>query len=160
VIGGGDWAEDRLIPDIVRSILQGTSIKIRSPYAIRPWQHVLEPLYGYLLLCRKLTEEGVKYAEAWNFGPGENDAINVETVVKYICNKWGKGISYEIDKDPSPHEANYLKLDCSKARSLLGWIPKWNIFYSLDNILSWTKSYADGENMREISFRQIDEYFS
>ena len=116
VIGGGDWAADRLIPDCLRALLKGKSIRIRNPHAIRPWQHVLEPLSGYLLLSRKLYEDGPLYAEGWNFGPDDIDAKPVEWIVKQICAKW-EGASYEIDKGDHPHEANYLKLDCSKAKT-------------------------------------------
>ena len=114
VIGGGDWAEDRLIPDFIRSISKGEKVKIRSPYAIRPWQHVLEPLSGYLLLSKKLYEEGINFTGAWNFGPDDNDAKNVEYVVQTFCSYWGKEAEYELDTDHQPHEAHYLKLDCSK----------------------------------------------
>ncbi|MCX6248483.1 MAG: CDP-glucose 4,6-dehydratase [Bacteroidetes bacterium] len=160
VIGGGDWAEDRLIPDIFKSILQGSVVKIRSPHAIRPWQHVLEPLSGYLLLCKKLATEGIKYAEGWNFGPKDDDVLNVESIVKYLGQIWDNGVNYEIDKNPSPHEASYLKLDCSKANSELDWHPHWNIERSLNSIADWYKAYLAGENIRNSTNKQISEYFN
>ncbi|MDR0865189.1 MAG: CDP-glucose 4,6-dehydratase [Candidatus Symbiothrix sp.] len=159
VIGGGDWAEDRLIPDFIRAINNKETVKIRSPYAIRPWQHVLEPLTGYLLLGTKLYTDGCKYAEGWNFGPNDVDAMPVEWIVKEICTLWGNGASYEIDTHLQPHEANYLKLDCSKAKTQLNWQPKWDIKTALKNIVTWTKAYNQGENMRLFCEEQIQQYF-
>jgi CDP-glucose 4,6-dehydratase len=159
VIGGGDWAEDRLIPDFIRAIGAGEKIKIRSPYAIRPWQHVLEPLTGYLMLGAKLLSKGCEYAEGWNFGPDDRDAQPVEWITGKICSLWGEDASYETDTNPQPHEANYLKLDCSKAKTRLGWYPKWNIETALYQIVEWTKAYNRGENMREFCEKQIQEYF-
>lgn len=158
VIGGGDWANDRLIPDFIRAISKGEKLHIRSPYAIRPWEHVLEPLNGYLLLASKLFTEGVTYAEGWNFGPDEKDAKNVEWITKTICDLWGDA-SFEIDKNPQPHEANYLKLDCSKAKAELGWYPKWDIHNTLDSIVKWNKSYLSGNNMLDVTIQQIKHFF-
>ena len=160
VIGGGDWADDRLIPDFIRAISKGEVVKIRSPYAIRPWQHVLEPLSGYLALCEKLFIAGPAFAEGWNFGPDDKDAQNVEWITKTICDLWGEGASFEIDTNPQPHEANYLKLDCSKSKAELGWIPKWNIETTLKSIVDWNKSYFAGKNVRTVSERQIEDYCS
>ena len=160
VIGGGDWASDRLIPDFIRAISKGEKLRIRSPYAIRPWQHVLEPLTGYLTLAEKLLTKGPQYAQAWNFGPDDSDAKNVEWISKTICNNWGEEAAYEIDNNPQPHEATYLKLDCSKAKAELGWLPKWNIETTLKSIVSWNKAYLSGENIREISINQIMRYVS
>ena len=159
VIGGGDWANDRLIPDFIRSISKGEKVKIRSPFAIRPWQHVLEPLTGYLALCEKLYSEGPAFAEAWNFGPEDKDAKNVEWITQTICELWGDNAEFEIDKNPQPHEANYLKLDCSKAKAELGWIPKWDIENTLKSIVVWNKSFIAGDNIRIVTENQIDEYF-
>jgi len=158
VIGGGDWAEDRLIPDFIRAILKGETVKIRSPYAIRPWQHVLEPLTGYLTLSAKLYKDGVTYADGWNFGPDDADAKNVGWIIDRICALWGDGASYEIDTNPQPHEANYLKLDCSKAKALLGWHPRWNVSETLVSIVEWVKSYQAGENIRSLCQQQIQDY--
>ncbi len=160
VIGGGDWAEDRLIPDFIRAISKGEKLKIRSPYAIRPWQHVLEPLTGYLTLAEKLYSEGSKFAQGWNFGPNDSDARDVEWITKTICEIWGNGASYEVDSNPQPHEANYLKLDCSKAKAELGWIPKWNIHTTLKSIVEWNKAFQEGENIREVTINQIIKYYS
>ncbi|GMT45777.1 MAG: CDP-glucose 4,6-dehydratase [bacterium] len=159
VIGGGDWAEDRLIPDFIRAISQGREVQIRSPFAIRPWQHVLEPLSGYLSLAAKLFINGIQYAEAWNFGHEDSDAENVEWVIDTLCKIWGKGASYSIDSNLQPHEANYLKLDCSKAKTELGWKPKWNIQTALNSIVEWTKAFLDGEDARNITEKQINRYF-
>jgi CDP-glucose 4,6-dehydratase len=160
VIGGGDWANDRLIPDFIRSISIGEKVKIRSPYAIRPWQHVLEPLTGYLTLCEKLFAEGSAFAEAWNFGPEDKDAKNVEWITQTICKLWGNNAEFEIDKKPQPHEANYLKLDCSKAKAELGWVPKWDIETTLKSIVDWNKSFIAGDNIRIVTENQIDRYFA
>lgn len=159
VIGGGDWANDRLIPDFIRAIGKGEKVHIRSPFAIRPWQHVLEPLHGYLTLAEKLFTAGAHYAEGWNFGPDDNDAQNVEWITNTICKLWGKSASYEIDTHPQPHEANYLKLDCSKAKAELNWYPKWNIHQALQSIVEWNKAYLKGENIREVTINQINQYF-
>ncbi len=159
VIGGGDWADDRLIPDFIRAIMHGEKVKIRSPYAIRPWQHVLEPLSGYLTLCVKLYSAGPTFAEAWNFGPDDSDAKNVEWITNKICELWGNGAAYELDSNPQPHEANYLKLDCSKVRALLNWNPRWNIETTLQMIVNWTKAYECNNDMREVCLSQIDKYF-
>lgn len=159
VIGGGDWAEDRLIPDFIRSIIKGEKLKIRSPYAIRPWQHVLEPLTGYLMLAEKLFTEGSKYAEAWNFGPDDKDAKNVEWISMTICDLWGDGASFSIDTNPQPHEANYLKLDCSKAKAGLGWTPKWNIETALKSIVDWNKAFLKGEDICKVTENQIKNHF-
>lgn len=159
VIGGGDWATDRLIPDFIRAICKSEKIRIRSPYAIRPWQHVLEPLNGYLILGSKLYINGPDFAQGWNFGPDENDTKNVEWITRTICNYWGEGASYEVDTDPQPHEANYLKLDCSKSKTELSWFPIWNIETSLKSIVDWYKVYLSDNNVRKITEIQIDNYF-
>ena len=159
VVGGGDWAGDRLIPDFVRAISLGEEVKIRSPYAIRPWQHVLEPLSGYLSLAAKLFSEGAHYSDAWNFGPEDRDAKSVEWVTNTICQLWGEGASYIIDTNPQPHEANYLKLDCSKAKAELNWIPKLDIESTLKSIVDWNKGYLAGMNVKEITENQINKYF-
>ena len=158
VIGGGDWANDRLIPDFIRSISKGEKVKIRSPYAIRPWQHVLEPLTGYLALCEKLFIVGPAFAEAWNFGPDDKDDQCVEWIIKKFCEIWGDGASYIIDNTPKPHEANYLKLDCSKAKAELGWRPKWNIYMALQSIVDFNKAFIAGKNIGILVDNQIETY--
>ena len=158
VIGGGDWAQDRLICDCVCALLVGKKILLRNPAAIRPWQHVLEPLSGYLRLAQKLWEGGSHFAEAWNFGPYDDDAQPVEWVVQRLCRKWGKGASYAVAEGRHPHEAHYLKLDCSKANALLGWRPRWKLEKALDSIIDWTLAYQAGEDMREVTLRQIMDF--
>ena len=160
VIGGGDWAADRLIPDFFRAIMNGKKLKIRSPYAIRPWQHVLEPLSGYLTLCERLYNDGPAFAEGWNFGPDDSDAKDVEWITKKICKEWGNGDFYEFDEEPQPHEANYLKLDCSKARARLDWSPRWNIETAIRKIVEWNKLFLADSDMRMVCLRQIEEYFN
>lgn len=159
VIGGGDWAVDRLIPDFIRAISQNQKVMIRSPYAIRPWQHVLEPLTGYLTLAAKLYTEGSKYNGGWNFGPDDQDARNVEWITHKICDFWGNGASYGVETSPNPHEANYLKLDCSKAKTELNWEPRWNIDKALESIVEWHKNYLSGHDVRKITEFQIEEYY-
>lgn len=158
VIGGGDWAADRLIPDCLKALLAGEVIRIRNPRAIRPWQHVLEPLAGYLRLARLLYEQGPKFAEGWNFGPLEDEARSVEWIVKQLCCQWDKTASYVIDEGDHPHEAHYLKLDCSKARMRLGWQPLWSLTKALESVVEWFSAYQAGEDIRKISLQQIDRY--
>lgn len=159
VIGGGDWAPDRLIPDCIRSLAQGIPVAIRYPKAVRPWQHVLEPLGGYLLLAQKLAEHGPHYASGWNFGPDDEDAKSVEWIVRKLCGIWGNGASYVLEGGGHPHEANMLKLDCSKAKAELNWRPRWRIGEALERIVDWTRAYIDNPaRAREACFRQIEEY--
>lgn len=160
VIGGGDWAIDRLIPDCVAAYLKSEVIKIRYPHAIRPWQHVLEPLCGYLILAQKLYEDGPEFAEAYNFGPNDNDAKPVEWIVKKMCEKFGETASYSIDGDNHPHEAGFLKLDCTKANTKLNWFPKWNLEKALDKIVDWTKVYQNKNDIQAICLNQINDYLS
>jgi CDP-glucose 4,6-dehydratase len=158
VIGGGDWATDRLIPDCISALLTGKAVRIRNPHSIRPWQHVLEPLSGYLILAQKLYESGAGYAEGWNFGPSENDAKPVEWIVDRMCQLWGNGACYEIDAGDHPHEAHYLKLDCSKAHTRLGWRPRWDLSQALTGILEWVKVYTSGGDVRKCCLNQIESY--
>ncbi|HYH04970.1 MAG TPA: CDP-glucose 4,6-dehydratase, partial [Bacillota bacterium] len=158
VIGGGDWATDRLIPDIIRALINGEKVQIRNPHAIRPWQHVLEPLSGYLCLAQKLYKFGPEYAEGWNFGPNDGDAKSVQWIVEQLCEYWGYGAGYKIDRGPHPHEANYLKLDCTKAKTQLGWQPRWRLEQALMKIVEWTHAYQKGKDLRELCFQQIKEY--
>ncbi len=160
VIGGGDWAEDRLIPDILRAIQQGQSVCIRNPNAIRPWQHVLEPLSGYLTLAEKLHRYGSAFAEAFNFGPAEQDAKPVQWVVEELIQHWGQGATWHLDQGNHPHEAHYLKLDCSKTRATLGWTPRWRLDQALQAIISWHKAHQSGKDMRAMCLQQIADYSS
>ena len=158
VIGGGDWATDRLIPDMVRAISCGEAVMIRNPAAIRPWQHVLEPLSGYLTLAEHLFEHGCAYAEGFNFGPADSDARPVEWIINRLCQSWGEGASWAIDGALQPHEAHYLKLDCSKARGRLGWQPRWNLGQTIEHIVAWHQAHARGADMREMTLAQINTY--
>jgi CDP-glucose 4,6-dehydratase len=158
VIGGGDWAADRLIPDVVRSMLAGEEVRIRNPHSIRPWQHVLEPLSGYLALAQKLYESGPEYGEGWNFGPSDDDSKPVEWIVRRMCELKGNDARYEIEVGAHPHEAHYLKLDCSKTRMRLCWHPKWNLNQALTSILEWLEVYSFDGDIRECCLRQIATY--
>lgn len=158
VIGGGDWAQDRLIPDVLRALETGQSVNIRSPGAYRPWQHVLEPLSGYLTLAEMLSTEGPVYAEGWNFGPADEDVKPVQWIVERLTQSWGTGASWQVDRNQHPHEAHYLKLDCSKARSVLGWSPKWQLPEALKRIVEWHKAYLGRANMQAFTLDQIAQY--
>ncbi|HEX5707257.1 MAG TPA: CDP-glucose 4,6-dehydratase [Pyrinomonadaceae bacterium] len=162
VIGGGDWAEDRLLPDIFRAASEGREVRIRNPGAVRPWQHVLEPLSGYLLLAERLCgERRAEFAEGWNFGPREEDARTVAWVVERITEKWdGEGApKWASDADAAhPHEARYLRLDCAKARERLHWRPRWTIEQALDATVEWYRAHDAGADARRLCAEQIDEY--
>jgi CDP-glucose 4,6-dehydratase len=157
VIGGGDWAMDRLVPDFLRTLDSGQTLFIRSPMATRPWQHVLEPLSGYLVLAEKLFNEGAAFAEAWNFGPEEADTKSVQWVIEYLCSHVS-GATWQHDLAAQPHEANMLKLESSKAKALLGWRPRWNLQTALDRTLLWQKAWKQGLDMASISVQQIQAY--
>ena len=159
VIGGGDWAQDRLIPDILRAIQAGEPVPIRSPHATRPWQHVLEPLSGYLTLAEKLADEaGSQLAEGWNFGPHDEDAKPVQWIVEKLVANWGKQASWQLQGGQHTHEANYLKLDISKAMARLNWAPQWRLDAALEHILVWHQAYLRSADMRELTLQQINAY--
>lgn len=158
VIGGGDWATDRIVPDCIKAILANKPIIVRNPNSIRPWQHVTEPLSGYLRLAEKLYTDGPKYAESWNFGPIDSDCKAVEYLVKTICEQWGPKAKYSLARNKGPHEASFLKLDCSKARSRLGWRPNWNFEKALSATVSWYKSCSLKGDVKEMCLKQIDEF--
>jgi CDP-glucose 4,6-dehydratase len=157
VIGGGDWAADRLVPDVFRAVDTGTTLRVRAPGAIRPWQHVLEPLSGYLLLAEHLYAGGSGFAEAWNFGPSEEDARTVGWVVEQLASHLPE-LAWERDADLHPHEAAYLKLDSTKARSRLGWHPRWHLGTALHKTADWHRAWKAGGDMREVTMMQIHEY--
>jgi CDP-glucose 4,6-dehydratase len=157
VIGGGDWAADRLVPDFLRALDGGQVLTIRSPLATRPWQHVLEPLSGYLMLAEKLFTEGQGFAEAWNFGPEEADARPVQWIVEYLCSQMPDA-AWQCDASLQPHEANTLKLDSSKAKAQLGWRPRWNLQIALGMTLAWHQAWKQSLDMAAISVQQIKEY--
>ncbi|AMK18869.1 CDP-glucose 4,6-dehydratase [Sphingobium sp. MI1205] len=160
VIGGGDWAEDRLIPDIIRALIAGERPVIRNPASIRPWQHVLEALSGYLAIGERLLEGHDEMAAAWNFGPSDDDTQPVSWIVDQILAAWGAEGAWERPSAPQPHEAVLLRLDSSKARSELGWRPKLSLNEALTKIVDWHKDVARGGDARAISLRQIDEYMA
>jgi CDP-glucose 4,6-dehydratase len=157
VIGGGDWADDRLIPDILRSFEKSEPVVIRCPKATRPWQHVLEPLSGYLILAQRLYKNQENYAEGWNFGPNEEDVRPVDWILDEMISKWPNS-SWAFDKNSNPYEANFLNLDISKAKSKLDWRPTWGLNYTLEKIIDWHRSWLDGENMQAICLAEIEEY--
>ena len=159
VIGGGDWARDRLIPDILRAIGEGRPVQIRNPSAVRPWQHVLEPLSGYLELAQRLSGEGgERFAQGWNFGPSPEDTRPVQWIVEKLIQHWGAGASWQKDTIDGPHEAHSLSLDCLKAYRELNWRPQWSISKAIEQIVDWQKAYLAGEDMQSLTISQINEY--
>jgi CDP-glucose 4,6-dehydratase len=159
VIGGGDWAADRLVPDILRALDSATTLTVRSPGAIRPWQHVLEPVLGYLALAEHLHTAGDSFAEAWNFGPAEEDARTVGWIVEHLTSRYPT-LSWACDTSVQPHEANYLKLDSSKARSRLAWRACWSLETALDKTLDWHMAWRSGRDMHAETVAQIDEFMT
>lgn len=158
VIGGGDWAQDRLVPDILASFEQGKPAHIRNPHAVRPWQHVLEPLRGYLTLAEQLHAQGPAFAEGWNFGPHDDDAQPVGWIVEQMVRLWGEGARWQTDTGQHPHEATYLKLDISKARSRLNWHPALRLPAALKLTTDWAKQRLAGADMRALTLAQIHAY--
>jgi CDP-glucose 4,6-dehydratase len=158
VIGGGDWSEDRLIPDLIRGFQAKHPVLIRRPEAIRPWQHVLEPLHGYILLAEKLLSNPTKFASSFNFGPCEEDAWPVKRIAAKLASMWGDGASWICDAAPSVHEANYLKLDASKAHAELGWQPKLRIESALEWTMAWYCAWQQGADMLRETRAQITAY--
>jgi CDP-glucose 4,6-dehydratase len=158
VIGGGDWAQDRLIPDILAAFEQGRRVDIRNPHAIRPWQHVMEPLRGYITLAEQLFEHGPSFGEGWNFGPIDEDAKPVGWIVEQMAALWGTDAQWQIDTGAHPHEANYLKLDISKARSRLDWHPALRLNDALVLIIDWARQRQAGADMRAVSLAQLQAY--
>ncbi|WP_307393931.1 CDP-glucose 4,6-dehydratase [Paenibacillus anaericanus] len=158
VIGGGDWSPDRIVPDIMRTLLAKKRLRIRNPEAIRPWQHVLEPLHGYLLLAQAMVERGVDVAGGWNFGPSDNSTRNVKWLVESIIEKWGQEADFDSDEGPHPHEAAILRLDSSKAQSQLGWKPRWNVNQALELTVEWFRAYEAGAVIVDECNRQIKMY--
>ena len=158
VIGGGDWALDRLIPDIIRAIGEGHPVRIRSPHAVRPWQHVLEPLGGYLTLAQALYEQGSDFAQGWNFGPSAADAKPVHWILDKLTSAWGPEAKWLLDEDLHPHEAGLLMLDSTKAGRELGWRPVWTLEQALSRIVAWHKAYAAGADMHSYCLDEIAAY--
>ena len=159
VIGGGDWSLDRLLPDLVRGFEAGEPVRIRRPHSIRPWQHVLEPVYGYLLLAEKLlSQDAARFATAFNFGPHDDDAQSVQWIVERMTEFWGDGASWALDPEPSVHEAGYLKLDASRARAELGWKPQLRLETALEWLVRWYKAAGAGEDLQSLTLKQIADY--
>ena len=158
VIGGGDWATDRLVPDILRAFERNEPVVIRNPHSTRPWQHVLEPLSGYLTLAQRLWDEGAAFAEGWNLGPRDEDAKPVQWIVEQLVERWGHGARWQLDGANHPHEAHFLKLDISKARSRLGWEPRWRLADALRHIVTWHQAWLAGQDMRALCLDQIAHY--
>ena len=160
VIGGGDWALDRLVPDIIRALERREPVRIRNPHAIRPWQHVLEPLSGYLLLAERLYLNGQPDAESWNFGPSEEDERSVQWIVEHLCQLWGHNASWVLLPGEHPHEARFLKLDISKAKQRLQWAPRWSLENALNHTTEWHQAWVKGHDMRAVCLHQINQYES
>ncbi len=158
VIGGGDWAVDRLVPDILRAVIDGEAVHIRSPNAIRPWQHVLEPLSGYLTLAERLYTQGHAYDGAWNFGPADDDAQPVSWIVEQLTQMWSPPGKWVLSEDQHLHEAHYLRLDCSKARQHLGWRSRWDLREALERIVAWHRAHLAGEDMQVHSIGDIEAF--
>lgn len=158
VVGGGDWALDRLVPDTLKAFSKGEIVNIRYPNALRPWQHVLEPLSGYLMLAEQLYSNGELFAEGWNFGPKEDNVHSVKWIVEYLKYRWGVEASWQYEEIEQPHEANFLKLDCSKAKAKLGWKPLWDIEHTLSRTVAWHKAWLQGVDMCDYTIREINAY--
>jgi len=157
VIGGGDWAADRLVPDVLRHLQNNQSVVVRNPVAIRPWQHVLEPLAGYMKLAKLLVEQGEIFAQAWNFGPPETGAKTVQWMTEELIGQWGSG-RWELENGYKPHEATYLKLDCSKARGMLNWLPVWNPSEAISVTVKWHKAWTNQMDMHSQCLADISRY--
>lgn len=160
VIGGGDWAPDRLVPDAIRAAAAGLPIRLRNPTAVRPWQHVLEPLGGYLLLAERLWDRGPEFAEAWNFGPRDEDVRTVSAIVEGVGDRWGHAPAWQRADCAQPHEAHLLRLDCSKARTRLGWVPQIGIGQALDWTVAWYRAHYAGADLRSLTLAQIAAFAS
>jgi CDP-glucose 4,6-dehydratase len=157
-IGGGDWSRHRLIPDAIRAFLEGRPLRVRRPGAIRPWQHVLDPLAGYLTLAERLYQQGAAFADAWNFAPAEQDAHSVEQVLNALVGFWGGSAAWTADPDSHPHEAHRLRLDSTKACETLPWQPRCSLDAGLQMTVDWYRAHARGEDMAAISRQQINHY--
>jgi CDP-glucose 4,6-dehydratase len=158
VIGGGDWSEDRLIPDAITAFESGLPLMIRNPSATRPWQHVLEPLSGYLVLAQALYKQGIAFNGAWNFGPNDADARSVQEVIGLLIDQWGSTAAWQQDGQPAPHEAHFLKLDCSKARQELAWNARWSLEKAIEAIVQWQGVFRSKGDVRSMMFAQINAY--
>lgn len=160
VIGGGDWSEDRLIPDAISAFEANKALMIRNPSATRPWQHVLEPLSGYLVLTQMLYEKGPAFNGAWNFGPHDSDARSVQDIIELLISQWGSCAAWKQDGAPQPHEAHFLKLDCSKAKQVLNWSAHWPLERAIEAIVQWQQAFRKGEDILAITRKQIESYIA
>lgn len=158
VIGGGDWAKDRIVPDAISAFTGLHTLVVRNPLAVRPWQHVLEPLTGYLQLCERMIDNPPKYSRAWNFGPAAEDVQPVGRVADMLCARWGNGASWTTSTSSEAHEARLLRLDSSAARAELGWQPTWKVSGAIERTVDWYKTWASGGDVREVTLAQADEY--
>ncbi len=159
VIGGGDFAKDRIIPDCVRAVQKNENIIVRNPYSVRPYQHVLEPLFAYLLIARKQYEDK-KYAGFYNVGPDDIDCITTGKLVDTFCRMWGDDVKWVNENQDGPHEASFLKLDCSKLKKTFNWSPTWDVENAVKKVVEWSKVYLNKENVMECVNNQIDEFQS
>lgn len=157
VVGGGDWGDHRLVPDVIRAVAGGEPVKVRSPQAVRPWQHVVNPLSGYLLLAEELCRRGPEVAEGWNFGPGEEDCQPVSWLVDRVTRRWGDGASWQAEPHPGFHETSFLMLDCAKSRERLAWRPPVELETAVDWLVDWYKSHASAGDVRSLTLEQIAE---
>lgn len=158
VIGGGDFAHDRIIPDCVRAAIRGEDVIVRNPYSTRPYQHVLEPLYAYLMIAAK-QYENLSYADYYNVGPDDQDCFETGALVNMFVKKWGGSLKWVNQSDGGPHEANFLKLDCSKLKNKFGWAPHWNLEQALDKVVEWSKCWIQKDDIRDCMDREISEFF-
>ncbi|GAA0083785.1 CDP-glucose 4,6-dehydratase [Clostridium sp. CTA-7] len=158
VIGGGDFANDRIIPDCIRAAIKNDKIVVRNPNSIRPYQHVLEPIFSYLMIAQKQYEDKEKYSGNYNIGPDDSDCVTTGSLVSIFCEKWGQGQSWENKNVDGPHEANFLKLDCSKVKGIFGWTPTWNIEIAVDKTIEFTKDYINNNDISRTMSRQIDKF--
>lgn len=159
VIGGGDFANDRIIPDCIRAAKEGADIVVRNPYSTRPYQHVLEPLYAYLMIAARQYEDP-SYADYYNVGPDDVDCFQTGALVDLFVSKWGDGMKWRNEYDGGPHEANFLKLDCSKLKSVFGWTPRWNLDTAMEMIVQWSKIWLAGGDVRACMDQQIEEFLN
>lgn len=156
VIGGGDWASDRLVPDAMRAFIAGEPLRIRNPHAVRPWQHVFDPVLAYLEIAQRLVSDGHAFSEGWNIGPSAASEVPVSTIADLAVRFWGRGAAWLVDGGDHPHEASYLKLDCEKARSRLGWRPLIELEEAVRLTVEWYRAAGDGADLRAVSLRQLD----
>lgn len=157
VIGGGDFANDRIIPDCIRAAINHEDIVVRNPYSTRPYQHVLEPIYAYLMIAAKQYEDS-KFASWYNVGPDDQDCFQTGALVNMFCKHWGEGLKWKNEYDGGPHEANFLKLDCSKLKTTFGWKPHWNLETAIEKVVEWSKAWVAGADVRHVMDKQIQEF--